>query len=135
VRHRIAAFLFAVVALGACGSDLSGLKTEDEYPYNVNLIFELASDTSLECLPLAGPCQVRLKGNVTSRWGQRVVGAPIYARINSATTFTQLVTTNQSGIFNITIALERGAEGRKITLCSGATVDVAITGSCPTLSL
>jgi hypothetical protein len=123
------------VFLGACGSDLSGLKSEDEFPYNVNLIFQLESDTSIECLPLATACQVRLKGNVTSRWGQRVVGAPVYARINAATTFTPLVTTNQSGIFNITISLEKGPDGRKVTLCSGANLEVAITGKCPTLSL
>jgi hypothetical protein len=130
--------VLAVTALAltaACGSDLSGLKSEDEYPYKVTLIFDLATDTSPACLQQATPCPVRLKGNVTSRWLVRVPGAQIYGRVSGATTFTPLVKADQSGIFNITIPLEKTATGRGITLCAGETLDVAVTGQCPTLNL
>lgn len=127
--------VFAVAATVACGSDLSGLKSEDEYPYKVTLIFDIASDTSPDCLQLAAPCAVRLKGNVTSRWLVRVPGAQVYARAADATTFTALVKTDQSGIFNITVPLSKTATGRRITLCAGETLEVAVSGQCPTLTL
>lgn len=133
--RSLPAALCALAALAACGTDLSGLKSDDEYPYRVNLIFQLEQDTSVECLPLSGPCQVRLKGNVTSRYGGRLVGAQIYAKAAPATTFTPLVKTDASGIFNISVSLDKTASGRSITLCSGATLDVALTGSCPTLTM
>ena len=125
----------AVAATVACGSDLSGLKSEDEYPYKVTLIFDLATDTSPDCLQQATPCAVRLKGNVTSRWLVRVPGAQIYARVSGATTFTPLVKADQSGIFNITVPLEKTSTGRGVTLCAGETLEVAMTGQCPTLNL
>ena len=65
----------------------------------------------------------------------RVPGAQIYARPAGATTFTPLVQADQSGIFNITVPLEKTATGRGITLCAGATLEVAVTGQCPTLNL
>ena len=127
--------LFLLLGAVACGSDLSGLKSETDYPYRVNLIFDLATDTSPECLPLATACQVRLKGNVTYSGGTRAVGAQVWAKAGTATTYSPLVVTNQSGIFNITIPIEKTANGRVITLCSGATLEIAVTGLCPTLSI
>lgn len=133
---RAAALLLAtVVGLNACGADLSGLKSEDEYPYTVNLIFQLEQDASVECLPLNSPCQVRLKGNVTSRFGTRLVAAQIWYRAAPATTFSPLVKTDGSGIFNITISLDKTAAGRSVTLCAGPTLEVALTGSCPTVTI
>lgn len=129
------AALCAMALVAACGTDLSGLKSETEYPYRVNLIFQLEQDTSVECLPLNSPCQVRLKGNVTSRFGGRLVGAQIYAKAAPATTFTPLLKTDASGIFNTSVSLDKTASGRSITLCAGATLEVALTGNCPTLTL
>lgn len=133
---RAAALLLAtVVGLNACGTDLSGLKSEDEYPYTVNLIFQLEQDTSIECLPLNTPCQVRLKGNITSRFGTRLAAAQIWYRAAPATTFLPLVKTDGSGIFNTTISLDKTASGRSVTLCAGPTLEVALTGACPMVTL
>lgn len=133
---RAAALLLAtIIGLNACGTDLSGLKSEDEYPYTVNLIFQLEQDASIDCLPLNSPCQVRLKGNITSRFGTRLVAAQIWYRAAPATTFSPLVKTDGSGIFNTTISLERTAAGRSVTLCAGPTLDVALTGACPTVTI
>ncbi|MEO5826594.1 MAG: hypothetical protein ABIR59_11960 [Gemmatimonadales bacterium] len=133
--RSVALLLATVVGLNACGADLSGLKSEDEYPYTVNLIFQLEQDASIECLPLASPCQIRLKGNITSRFGTRLVDAQIYYRAAPATTFSPLVKTDGSGIFNTTIALNKTASGRSVTLCAGPTLDVALTGACPTVTI
>ncbi|MBA2291498.1 MAG: hypothetical protein H0W15_03470 [Gemmatimonadales bacterium] len=130
-----ALFLATAVGISACGTDLSGLKSEDEYPYTVNLIFQLEQDASVECLPLNSPCQVRLKGNITSRFGIRLVDAQIYSRAAPATTFSPLVRTDASGIFNTTISLPRTPTGRSVTLCAGPTLEVALTGACPTVTI
>ena len=131
---RALASITAIAVMG-CGSDLSGLKSEDEYPYDVNLIFELEQDASLQCLQSANPCPVRLKGNITSRWDQRVPGAQIYARTAQASEFTPLVKANLSGIFNLTVTLEKTAAGRGITLCAGETLAIALEGRCAAIGL
>ncbi len=127
--------VFAFASITGCGGNLSGLQDESEFPYRVNLIFEIEFDVDAACLQRADACEVRLKGNVTNRYNVRLAGAQLWAKVAPATTFTPLVVANLSGIFNVPVVLEKTASGRAVTLCSGASLDVAVTGNCPTLTL
>ncbi len=131
---RLAAVCTLATIIG-CGGNLSGLQDESEFPYRVNLIFEIEFDVDPACLQRTDACEVRLKGNVTNRYNVRLAGAQVWAKIAPATTFTALVRANQSGIFNTPVVMEKTAGGRAVTLCSGASLEVAVTGNCPTLTL
>ena len=131
---RLVAALALASTIG-CGGNLSGLQDESEFPYRVNLIFEIDLDVDPACLQRPDACEVRLKGNVVNRHLVRIAGAQVWAKIAPATTFTPLVRANLSGIFNLPVVMEKTASGRSVTLCSGATLEVAVTGNCPTLTL
>lgn len=135
MRFSRLAAVFAIATTFGCGGNLSGLQDESEFPYRVNLIFEIDFDVDAACLQRTDACEVRLKGNVTNRHNVRVTGAQVWAKVAPATTFTPLVQANQSGIFNVSVVMEKTASGRAVTLCSGATLAVALTGNCPTLTL